>query len=79
LNRTVISLIINGTENQFEGIVEGKIISEKKGVSGFGYDPIFQPDGFETTFAEMNIADKNKISHRARAVQKLIDFLKTSI
>ena len=77
--RTVISLIINGTENQFEGIVEGKIISEKKGVSGFGYDPIFQPDGFETTFAEMNIADKNKISHRARAVQKLIDFLKTSI
>ena len=77
--RTVISLIINGTENQFEGIVEGKIISEKKGVSGFGYDPIFQSNGFETTFAEMNIDDKNKISHRAIAVQKLIDFLKTSI
>ena len=76
--RTVISLIIDGTENQFEGIVEGTIISEKKGASGFGYDPIFQPDGFQETFAEMNLADKNKISHRARAVQKLIEFLKNS-
>lgn len=76
--RTVISLIIDGTENQFEGIVEGTIISEKRGASGFGYDPIFQPDGFQETFAEMNLADKNKISHRARAVQKLIEFLKTN-
>ncbi len=76
--RTVISLIIDGTENQFEGIVEGTIISEKKGASGFGYDPIFQPDGFQETFAEMNLADKNKISHRSRAVQKLIEFLKNS-
>ncbi len=76
--RTVISLIIDGTENQFEGIVEGTIISEKKGASGFGYDPIFQPDGFQETFAEMNLADKNKISHRARAVQKLIEFFKNS-
>ena len=76
--RTVISLIINGTETQFEGIVEGKIISKKKGISGFGYDPIFQPDGFKETFAEMNLANKNKISHRGRAVQKLIEFLKNS-
>ncbi len=76
--RTVISLIIDGTENQFEGIVEGTIISEKRGASGFGYDPIFQPDGFQETFAEMNLADKNKISHRARAVQKLIEFFKNN-
>ena len=76
--RTVISLIIDGAENQFEGIVEGTIISDKKGASGFGYDPIFQPDGFQETFAEMNLADKNKISHRARAVQKLIEFFKNS-
>lgn len=76
--RTVISLIIDGTENQFEGIVEGTIISEKRGASGFGYDPIFQPYGFQETFAEMKLADKNKISHRARAVHELIEFLKNS-
>ena len=76
--RTVISLIINGTENQFEGIVEGEIVLEKKGASGFGYDPIFKPDGYRKTFAEMNLAEKNKISHRGRAVQKLIQFLKTN-
>ena len=76
--RTVISLIINGTENQFEGIVEGEIVLEKKGASGFGYDPIFKPDGYRETFAEMNLAEKNKISHRGRAVQKLIQFLKTN-
>lgn len=74
--RTVISLIIEGKENQFVGIVEGEIILEKKGNSGFGYDPIFQPRGFETTFAEMNLKDKNKISHRGRAVEKLVDYLK---
>lgn len=74
--RTVISLIINGEENQFEGIVEGKILTEKKGDSGFGYDPIFQPNGFETSFAQMNLNDKNKISHRGRAVKKLIKYLK---
>ncbi len=75
--RTVISLIINGAENQFEGVVEGKILTGKKGDSGFGYDPIFQPNGFETTFAEMNITDKNKISHRGRAVEKLVKYLQT--
>lgn len=74
--KTVISLIINGEENQFEGIVEGKILTKKKGDSGFGYDPIFQPNGFETSFAQMNLNDKNKISHRGRAVKKLIKYLK---
>lgn len=74
--RTVISLIINGEENQFEGIVEGEIIQQKRGDSGFGYDPIFKPSGFDTTFAEMNLKDKNKISHRGRAVKKLVNYLK---
>jgi XTP/dITP diphosphohydrolase len=76
--RTVISLIINGEENQFEGIVKGEIITNRKGDSGFGYDPIFRPAGFETTFAEMSIADKNRISHRGRAVKKLVNHLQTN-
>ena len=75
--RTVISLVIDGKEKQFEGIVEGEILRKKVGNSGFGYDPIFQPIGFEKTFAEMNMEDKNKISHRGRAVQKLVQYLKT--
>lgn len=74
--RTVISLIIKGEENLFEGVVEGEIITKKRGESGFGYDPIFKPIGFETTFAEMNLTDKNKISHRGRAVKKLVKHLK---
>lgn len=74
--RTVISLVTDGIEKQFEGIVEGSILEEKKGISGFGYDPIFQPTGFSKTFAEMNLTDKNKISHRGRAVEKLVLFLK---
>lgn len=74
--RTVISLVINGAEEQFQGVVEGEIISEKRGGSGFGYDPIFQPTGFSETFAEMNLKDKNKISHRGRAVEKLVNYLK---
>jgi len=74
--RTVISLIINGEEHQFEGIVEGEILNKKRGTSGFGYDPIFQPNGFDTSFAEMNLSDKNKISHRGRAVEKLVTYLK---
>ncbi len=73
--RTVVSLILNGEEQLFEGIVEGKIRTEKKGNSGFGYDPIFQPDGFDLTFAEMDLSDKNKISHRGRAVKKLVEYL----
>lgn len=74
--RTVISLVIDGTEKQFEGIVEGTILNEKRGISGFGYDPVFQPTGFSKTFAEMNLTDKNKISHRGRAVEKLVLYLK---
>lgn len=73
--RTVISLFLDGKEHQFEGIVEGSIRKEKSGSKGFGYDPIFQPDGFKTTFAEMDLEDKNKVSHRARAMAKLIEFL----
>jgi len=73
--RTVISLILNGQELQFEGIVEGLILPEKRGNGGFGYDPVFLPDGYDQSFAEMTLDEKNKISHRARAIQKLIDHL----
>lgn len=73
--RTVISLLINGNENLFEGQVKGKILIEKKGVKGFGYDPIFQPEGYDLSFAEMDLMEKNKISHRGRAVAKLIEYL----
>jgi len=75
--RTVISLVINGDEMQFEGIVEGEITRQKRGDSGFGYDPVFLPEGFTKTFAEMDLEQKNKISHRGRAVQKLVGHLKT--
>lgn len=74
--RTVISLIIDGKETRFEGIVNGDILKEKQGEKGFGYDPIFQPEGFEISFAQMDLDKKNEISHRGRAVQKLIQFLK---
>jgi XTP/dITP diphosphohydrolase len=73
--RTVISLIMDGKEIQFEGIVDGRILEEKRGRDGFGYDPVFLPDGFEQSFAEMNADLKNQISHRGLATQKLIDFL----
>ena len=73
--RTVISLVLNGNEEQFEGIVEGEITRQKKGGSGFGYDPVFMPAGYNKTFAEMNLEDKNRISHRAMAVQKLVEYL----
>jgi len=74
--RTVIALILGGTEFLFEGIVNGIIVDSERGVDGFGYDPIFQPDGYPITFAEMALDQKNKISHRARAVNCLVDFLK---
>ena len=64
--------------NRFEGIVEGQIIRERRGGEGFGYDPIFQPDGYDQTFAELGLDIKNHISHRARAVAKLCEFLRTS-
>ncbi|MDB5031879.1 non-canonical purine NTP diphosphatase [Mucilaginibacter sp.] len=74
--RTVISLVRGGDEHFFEGTVEGTIRHELSGTAGFGYDPIFQPDGYNVTFAEMTLAEKNQISHRAIAVEKLIEFLK---
>ncbi len=74
--RCIISLIINGVEHQFEGVVEGTILAEKHGEAGFGYDPIFRPNGFSQSFAEMSAKDKNQISHRGRAVMKLVDYLK---
>lgn len=73
--RTVIALILDRKEYLFEGIVTGTIISERRGNQGFGYDPIFIPDGKNRTFAEMSLTDKNSISHRARAFEKLRDFL----
>lgn len=75
--KTVISLILEGEKYQFEGLIYGKIIDDKRGANGFGYDPIFIPDGFEQTFAEMDAGIKNKISHRGIAVQKLTNFLKS--
>lgn len=74
--RTVIALIIDGSEYLFEGIVNGQIIEKERGVDGFGYDPVFQPDGYSLTFAEMDLDQKNRISHRAKAVALLVDFLK---
>jgi XTP/dITP diphosphohydrolase len=73
--RTVISLMRDGKEYVFEGICPGIIIGERKGNNGFGYDPIFIPTGSNKTFAEMDMAEKNKFSHRKKAMQKLIDFL----
>lgn len=75
--RTVISLVSEGRVTHFEGIVEGKIISEKRGREGFGYDPVFVPDGYEQTFAEMPLEIKNQISHRGRATRKLVEYLGT--
>jgi XTP/dITP diphosphohydrolase len=74
--RTVISLILDGEEHLFEGIVEGRIAESEAGCGGFGYDPLFIPDGYNCTFAEMSADEKNAISHRGRAVQKLVKFLK---
>lgn len=73
--KTVVSLIMDGKKHQFEGIVEGKIIEEERGTGGFGYDPIFMPKGYDITFAEMTADEKNKISHRGKAVAKLVEFL----
>ncbi|MBS1610684.1 MAG: RdgB/HAM1 family non-canonical purine NTP pyrophosphatase [Bacteroidetes bacterium] len=74
--RTVISLIIDGKEDLFEGIAEGKIIDIRKGTNGFGYDPVFVPNGSNKTFAEMDMEEKNRYSHRKKATEKLIAFLK---
>ena len=74
--RTAICLIEGGKEHLFEGVVRGEIIRYRRGTSGFGYDPVFVPEGYTETFAEMGNEEKNKISHRARAVQKLCAYLK---
>ncbi len=73
--RTVIALILDGKEYLFEGTVKGLIEKERKGNEGFGYDPIFRPEGYKETFAELSLETKNKISHRGLAVAKLVDFL----
>lgn len=73
--RTVIALILDGKEYLFEGVVNGTIAEEPRGTAGFGYDPLFVPDGYSTTFAEMDSEAKNAISHRGRAVEKLAAFL----
>jgi XTP/dITP diphosphohydrolase len=76
--RTVVALILNGQEVLFEGIVTGRIATERHyGESGFGYDPLFIPDGFTETFSQMSPENKNQVSHRGRAVRKLADYLKT--
>jgi len=73
--RTVIGLNLDGEEHFFEGRVDGEILTEEHGEKGFGYDPIFRPNGFKESFAEMTLEKKNEISHRGKAVQKLVDFL----
>ncbi|MBT8221443.1 MAG: non-canonical purine NTP diphosphatase [Bacteroidia bacterium] len=73
--KTVIALILDGQLHTFEGVVNGEITYEKKGDGGFGYDPVFQPDGYDATFGELPLSEKNKISHRARATRKLLNFL----
>lgn len=76
--RTVIALIIDGTEILFEGIVNGVILKEKTGMEGFGYDPIFKPIESPASFAEMELEEKNKISHRGRAMAKLVNYIESS-
>lgn len=75
--RTVIHLILHGEHHEFEGRISGNITEKPSGKEGFGYDPIFVPEGHKQTFAEMDLKDKNRISHRAQAVEKLIAFLET--
>ncbi len=73
--RAVITLIQDGIVNQFEGVVTGQIVEDYKGTGGFGYDPLFIPDGYDKTFAEMDLVEKTKISHRGRSFEKLVAFL----
>lgn len=74
--RTVIAFVAGSEEHLFEGICKGEITQTERGGKGFGYDPVFQPEGYEKTFAELDAEEKNRISHRGRAVQKFIEFLK---
>ncbi|MBQ9201359.1 MAG: non-canonical purine NTP diphosphatase [Bacteroidales bacterium] len=73
--RTVVALILDGREYLFEGVIDGEITTERRGDKGFGYDPVFRPEGYDLTFAQMGADAKNRISHRAIAVRKLTDFL----
>jgi len=73
--RTVIALILEGEEYKFEGTAAGEILQKRIGLGGFGYDPIFRPEGFEQSFAELSMVEKNEISHRGKAVKALIEFL----
>jgi XTP/dITP diphosphohydrolase len=75
--RTVIALILEGEEYKFEGTAAGEILESKIGIGGFGYDPIFRPEGFAQSFAQLSMAEKNEISHRGKAVKALIEFLST--
>jgi len=76
--RTVVCSIINGEEKTFEGIVEGSILKEQKGTNGFGYDPIFKPEGSHKTFGQMELSEKNKFSHRARAFGNFMKYLEAN-
>ncbi|GAB3784826.1 non-canonical purine NTP diphosphatase [Spirosoma horti] len=76
---TVFTLVLHGVEHQFEGIVNGQIMEEPRGTGGFGYDPVFLPDGHDRTFAEMTMDEKGLISHRAQALAKMIAYLKEQV
>ena len=76
---TVFTLVLHGVEHQFEGIVNGQIVEEPRGTGGFGYDPVFLPDGHDRTFAEMTMDEKGLISHRAQALAKMIAYLKEQV
>lgn len=73
--RTVVALVIDGERHTFEGCVDGEILTERRGVAGFGYDPIFRPCGYSESYAEMSLEEKNALSHRARALAAMRDFL----
>lgn len=73
--RTIVAFVTNDEEHLFEGICKGKITTDKRGEKGFGYDPVFKPEGYQQTFAELPSEEKNKISHRGRAVQKFLEFI----
>lgn len=77
--KTVVALVLSGQVHTFEGVAEGNIRMEKSGNGGFGYDPIFEPKGYDLTFAELSDAEKNRISHRGKALQQLISFLKHKV
>ena len=76
---TVFTLLLHGVEHQFEGIVRGTILTKPQGTGGFGYDPIFQPDGYDRTFAEMSIEEKTTISHRSKALAKMVAYLENQV